>query len=125
MPPQDYAKEGASDARHAGGGGGVAERGVGGHSTKGRITAFDAEEATKLQHKAYEAEERLRKQYAGYSDTVISSLQVVDETVINNELIEALIVAIAEPANGFPEGAVLVFLPGLMEITNLYEQLCS
>jgi HrpA-like RNA helicase len=49
----------------------------------------------------------------------------VDESVINNELIEALIVAIANPANDFPAGAVLVFLPGLMEITNLFDQLRS
>jgi hypothetical protein len=45
--------------------------------------------------------------------------------VINNELIEAVIVAIANPANEFQEGAILVFLPGLMEITNLYDQLRS
>jgi HrpA-like RNA helicase len=74
-PTGDYAKEGASEERHAGGGGGVAERGMGGHNTRGRIV-FDAEEASKLQLKSYQAEERLRKQYAGYSDSVISSLQV-------------------------------------------------
>ena len=36
----------------------------------------------------------------------MSSLQIVDETVINNELIEALIVHIAAPetADEFPEG---------------------
>ena len=37
-PTGDYAKEGAADERHAGGGGGVAMRGVGGHSTKGKIS---------------------------------------------------------------------------------------
>jgi hypothetical protein len=37
-PTGDYAKEGAADERHAGGGGGVAVRGVGGHSTRGKIS---------------------------------------------------------------------------------------
>jgi len=37
-PTGDFAKEGAADERHAGGGGGVAMRGVGGHSTKGKIS---------------------------------------------------------------------------------------
>ena len=62
-----------------------------------------------------------------YSETTVSSLQIVDETVINNELVEALIAHIAAPENAdeFPEGAILVFLPGLMEITNLFEQLSS
>ncbi len=61
------------------------------------------------------------------SETTISSLQIVDDSVINNELIEALIVHIAAPENAdeFPEGAILVFLPGLMEITDLYDQLSS
>eukprot|EP01043_Picozoa_sp_COSAG02_P022331 COSAG02_NODE_1158_length_14185_cov_21.954778_9_plen_489_part_00 len=128
-PTGDYAKEGAADERHAGGGGGVAVRGIGGHSTKGKISQgeYTAEEAAKLQLKSFKTEERLRKLYDGYSETTVSSLQIVDETVINNELIEALIVHIAAPENAdeFPEGAILVFLPGLMEITNLFDQLSS
>ena len=52
----------------------MAERGLGGHSTKGRIS-FDAEEAAKLQTKAYEHAERYRAMYAGYSEQTISSLQ--------------------------------------------------
>ena len=71
--------------------------------------------------KRHEAEQKVRARYAGYSETTIQSLLRVDESVINNELIEQLIVAIADPENAFQEGAVLVFLPGLMEITNLYE----
>ena len=157
-PTGDYAKEGAADERHAGGGGGVAMRGVGGHSTRGKIDRdeFSAEDAAKMQLKCaafvllctvlrlptpifvtdlrliwmsrnFKTEERLRKLYDGYSETTISSLQIVHDSVINNELIEALIVHIAAPENSdeFPEGAILVFLPGLMEITNLYDQLSS
>ena len=130
-PTGDYAKEGAVDARHAGGGGGVAVRGVGGHTTKDMARQFEkeggAEEAARQQLASFKDEDRIRKLYDGYSDTTIASLQVVDDSKINYELIEQLIVHITAPENAdeFPEGAILVFLPGLMEITTLYDQLGS
>jgi HrpA-like RNA helicase len=46
----------------------------------------------------------------------------VNEEEINYELIEELIMKIGRD---YEEGGILVFLPGLMEITTLYEQLLS
>jgi hypothetical protein len=61
----------------------------------------------------------------GYSEGTINSLRIVDEEVVNNDLIEALIVAILDPINEYPPGGILVFVSGLMEITNLLEQLAG
>jgi HrpA-like RNA helicase len=46
----------------------------------------------------------------------------VNEEEINYELIEELIMKISRD---YEDGGILVFLPGLMEITTLYEQLLS
>lgn len=46
----------------------------------------------------------------------------MNEEEINYELIEELIMKIGRD---YEEGGILVFLPGLMEITTLYEQLLS
>jgi len=54
-----------------------------------------------------------------YDSKVIDSLAIVDESVINYELIAALLKYIADTQG---EGAILVFLPGLMEITKAIEE---
>jgi HrpA-like RNA helicase len=65
----------------------------------------------------------LKKKFPSLSDQTIRSLVAVDEALINYELIEALVGHIAENS---AEGAILIFLPGLMEIQTLYEKLqCS
>jgi ATP-dependent RNA helicase DHX36 len=74
------------------------------------------------------------------SEFVIESLLVCDETIINYDLIEELVDHIHEhaetyaPVSSAPStklskdgknnnGAILIFLPGLMEITTLYDRL--
>ena len=55
----------------------------------------------------------------------INSIAIVAEEVVNNELVEAIVTMVVDPANEYAPGGVLVFVPGLMEITNLLEQLAS
>ena len=65
----------------------------------------------------------LKKKFPSLSEQTIRSLVAVDEALINYELIEALVGHIAENS---ADGAILIFLPGLMEIQTLYEKLqCS
>ena len=64
-----------------------------------------------------------KQQLPGYSMRTYESLTRVADDMINYELIAHLLEHICFKC---PEGAVLVFLPGLAEITRLYEvQLCS
>lgn len=50
----------------------------------------------------------------------------MDPMKINLDLIEHIIVWITSGQHDYPkEGSILVFLPGLAEITSLYEQLCN
>lgn len=63
----------------------------------------------------------LQKKYdPKYTSSVINSLAIVDETIINFELIACLVENIAV-SNA--EGAILVFLPGMMEITKAIEEI--
>ena len=63
----------------------------------------------------------LARKYPNTPDAVLRSLMVVDEQLINYDLIEDLIYYIRSTS---PQtGAILIFLPGLMEITTLYERL--
>jgi len=57
----------------------------------------------------------------GYTKEAISALLTLDQEKINYELMETLI---AHICNKGEEGAILVFLPGLMEIAKLHE-LCA
>lgn len=61
-----------------------------------------------------------RMYYPKYSSSVINSLSIVDETVINYELIAELLEHITLNNE---EGAILVFMPGMMEITKAVEEL--
>ncbi len=58
--------------------------------------------------------------YPKYSKETIHSLSIVDETVINYELVVALLENIALNEG---EGAILVFMPGMMEITKTVEEM--
>jgi HrpA-like RNA helicase len=62
----------------------------------------------------------LRKLYPNYHSTVIDSLHAVDETVINFELLAQLLLYIVENEG---DGAVLVFLPGIMEISKAMDEI--
>ncbi len=62
----------------------------------------------------------LKKMYPHHNSKVISSLQIANEGTINYELIAELIEYIAKNEE---EGAILVFMPGLMEITKTIEEL--
>eukprot|EP00750_Incisomonas_marina_P031765 INCI8296.1.p2 GENE.INCI8296.1~~INCI8296.1.p2 ORF type:complete len:1126 (+),score=243.84 INCI8296.1:1192-4569(+) len=58
--------------------------------------------------------------YPDLSAATIQSLSIVDEEVINYDLLESLLEYIHEVE---PMGAVLVFMPGMMEIMKLYNRL--
>lgn len=62
----------------------------------------------------------LKRMYPNYDSKVLSSLAIVDESIINYELIAALLEHIV--LNG-EEGGILVFMPGMMEITKTIEEL--
>lgn len=62
----------------------------------------------------------LRKMYSKYNSLTISSLAIVDESIINYELIAELVEHICLNND---EGAILLFLPGLGEITKTIEEL--
>lgn len=64
---------------------------------------------------------KLRQMYhPKYPSSVIRSLEVVDETVINYELLSELLAHICSRNE---DGAILIFLPGLAEITKAIETL--
>lgn len=58
--------------------------------------------------------------YPKYSKETIHSLSIVDETVINYELVAALLEHISLKED---DGAILVFMPGMMEITKTIEEM--
>ncbi|XP_038612023.1 putative ATP-dependent RNA helicase DHX57 [Tachyglossus aculeatus] len=68
---------------------------------------------------------QLMARYKGVSKSVIKTMSVMDMEKVNLELIEALLEWIVDGKHSYPPGAVLVFLPGLAEIKQLYEQLQS
>jgi hypothetical protein len=62
----------------------------------------------------------LRRMYPNYSKSVINSLSVVDESIVNYELIGELLKYIC---TSLEDGAILCFLPGMKEITTAMEGL--
>lgn len=58
--------------------------------------------------------------YPKYSKETIHSLSIVDETIINYELIAELLEHITLNQE---DGAILVFMPGMMEITKTIEEM--
>lgn len=63
----------------------------------------------------------LRKLYPNCNSSVLKSLSIVNESVINYELLALLLRHIVE--NNEEQGAILVFLPGLMEITKAFDEI--
>lgn len=61
-----------------------------------------------------------RRYYPKYSKDTIHSLSIVDESVINYELVAALLEYISLNED---TGAILVFMPGMMEITKTIEEM--
>lgn len=60
----------------------------------------------------------------GCSKLTIKNLYVLDHNVVNLELIEFVLEWIVSDAHDYPqEGSILIFLPGISEITSLYDQL--
>ncbi|XP_033106409.1 putative ATP-dependent RNA helicase DHX57 isoform X2 [Anneissia japonica] len=67
---------------------------------------------------------QLAYRYSDYTKSTIKSLSILDHDKINYDLIEGLISWIVAGEHEFPkEGAILVFLPGLAEITMLFDRL--
>ncbi|KAI5606345.1 putative ATP-dependent RNA helicase DHX57 isoform X1, partial [Silurus asotus] len=61
--------------------------------------------------------------YSTCSKAVVKTLAAMDLDKINMDLVEGLLEWIVNGEHSYPPGAVLVFLPGLAEIKQLYEQL--
>jgi hypothetical protein len=60
-----------------------------------------------------EAVALLRRDFPHVSRSTLNSLASMDEEVVNMDLIESLLIHILETSE---QGAILVFLPGLMEV---------
>ncbi|XP_013786196.1 putative ATP-dependent RNA helicase DHX57 [Limulus polyphemus] len=66
----------------------------------------------------------LALRYPGCSKNSLETLAAMDLQKINYDLIEAVLDWIVSDEHEYPKGgAILVFLPGMAEITSLYEQL--
>jgi ATP-dependent RNA helicase DHX36 len=91
-----------------------------------QLTEYEVQERSDYAVKSSNATDRLsksalRQRYAkDYNAKVIQSLSIVDETVINYELLADLLEHIALESD---EGAILVFLPGFMEITKAIDEM--
>ncbi|XP_050981383.1 putative ATP-dependent RNA helicase DHX57 [Labeo rohita] len=71
------------------------------------------------------SQQDLTVRYSNYSKSVVKTLAAMDLDKINMDLVENLLEWIVDGKHSYPPGAVLVFLPGLAEIKQLYEQLQS
>ncbi|XP_073776686.1 putative ATP-dependent RNA helicase DHX57 isoform X2 [Danio rerio] len=71
------------------------------------------------------SQQDLTVRYSNYSKSVVKTLAAMDLDKINMDLVESLLEWIVDGDHSYPPGAVLVFLPGLAEIKQLYEQLQS
>ncbi|XP_026870115.2 putative ATP-dependent RNA helicase DHX57 isoform X1 [Electrophorus electricus] len=69
--------------------------------------------------------QELTVRYPSCSKSVVKTLAGMDLDKINMDLLESLLEWIVDGDHNYPPGAVLVFLPGLAEIKQLYEQLQS
>ncbi|XP_052007005.1 putative ATP-dependent RNA helicase DHX57 [Xyrauchen texanus] len=69
--------------------------------------------------------QELTVRYSNCAKFVVKTLATLDLEKINMDLIESLLEWIVDGDHSYPPGAVLVFLPGLAEIKQLYEQLQS
>jgi HrpA-like RNA helicase len=62
----------------------------------------------------------LRALYPNFNNKVLSSLEIVDESIINYGLLAQLLLHIVD---NFDDGAILVFLPGIMEISKAMDEI--
>ncbi|KAL6067310.1 DEAH (Asp-Glu-Ala-Asp/His) box polypeptide 57 [Balamuthia mandrillaris] len=128
-PGSKCAKKEGKDKKDSWGPGKSKKKGgrqAGGVQTKNLLRQTQKEEQSKI---------HLKSIYGNrYSTATLNSLEIVDESEINYDLLEDLIWYICDtldrPAKknqqeDYQLGAILVFLPGLMEITTLYEQLMA
>ncbi|XP_062852222.1 putative ATP-dependent RNA helicase DHX57 [Trichomycterus rosablanca] len=69
--------------------------------------------------------QELTLRYPKCSKSVVKTLAALDLDKINMDLVESLLEWIVDGDHKHPPGAVLVFMPGLAEIKQLYEQLQS
>lgn len=64
--------------------------------------------------------------FAGYSLKTCKNIFLMDPEKINLDLIECVLSWITSGNYYFPRtGSILIFLPGIAEITSLYDQLCD
>ncbi|XP_069118914.1 putative ATP-dependent RNA helicase DHX57 [Argopecten irradians] len=68
---------------------------------------------------------QLYMRYSDYHKSTCRSMALMDMNKINYDLIVTLLEWIVEDKEGFPKGAILVFLPGFAEIQTLFELLQS
>ncbi|XP_076273825.1 putative ATP-dependent RNA helicase DHX57 isoform X2 [Rhynchophorus ferrugineus] len=62
--------------------------------------------------------------YEGFSLRTCKNMFFMDPDKINNDLIESVLLWVVEGDHNYPrEGTILVFLPGIAEITSLFDQL--
>ena len=92
-----------------------------------QLTGYEVQERSDYAVKSSNTADRLSKSELkklyhpkGYDSKVIQSLSIVDESVVNYELLANLLEHIALNSD---EGAILVFLPGFMEITKAIDEM--
>lgn len=67
---------------------------------------------------------KLEDRYGDLRSEVVSILSCMDHTKINYDLIETLVIWILTGHHEYPrEGSILIFLPGIGEISTLFEKL--
>eukprot|EP01105_Mastigella_eilhardi_P018087 TRINITY_DN4179_c0_g1_i4.p2 TRINITY_DN4179_c0_g1~~TRINITY_DN4179_c0_g1_i4.p2 ORF type:complete len:640 (-),score=154.31 TRINITY_DN4179_c0_g1_i4:31-1950(-) len=81
----------------------------------------DNNEETNFRNQIDEETAQLQEMFPGFSDATLQTLAVYDETKVNADFIVHLIDHIDQSFP--PGGAILVFLPGLFDITTIYQTL--
>ncbi|KAH1019590.1 hypothetical protein HUJ04_009384, partial [Dendroctonus ponderosae] len=68
--------------------------------------------------------QQMMARYEDFSPKTCKTLFLMDSDKINNDLIETILMWIVNGSHDYPKsGTILVFLPGIGEITSLYDQL--
>jgi hypothetical protein len=128
-PDSEYAKDSNGKSKRGkgggGGGGGGGGRGGGGGGGFGggggkRAGYAELKEQLSVMHVTDDTIAGLAKEFPHVSARTLRTLAVLDDEKINMDLLEELLQSIVDTTES---GAILVFLPGLMEITALYERL--
>ena len=89
-----------------------------------KVTGYEVAEgsdyARKSRHTAISKSALRKMYYPRYDSSVIQSLSIVDERIINYELLAELLEFICVNQE---EGAILVFLPGMLEISKAIDEM--